>query len=73
MEELKVEVDGTRITVSKPDTRFWVTYQKKFGNQSLVLIASWLEPDVSTPEVGAFRIRAKQAANAKAKELGWIV
>ena len=66
MEKLKVEVEGTRITVSIPDTRFWVTYQKKFGNQSLVVIASWLEPNLSTPEVVAFRIRAKQAANANA-------
>jgi len=73
MEELKVEADGTRITVSMPDTRFWVTYQKKFGNQHLVLIGSWLELNVSTPEVGAFRTRALQAANDKARELGWIV
>ena len=72
MEELNVEVDGTRITVSVPDTRFWVTYQKKFGNQHLVLIGSWLEPNVSTPEVGVFRARAQQAANDKARELGWI-
>ena len=72
MEELNVEVDGTRITVSVPDTRFWVTYQKKFGNQHLVLIGSWLEPNVSTPEVVAFRTRALEAANDKARELGWI-
>ncbi len=72
MEELNVEVDGTRITVSVPDTRFWVTYQKKFGNQHIVLIGSWLEPNVSTPEVVAFRTRALEAANDKARELGWI-
>ena len=73
MEELNVEVDETRITDSMPDTRFWVTYQKKFGNRHLVLIGSWLEPNVTTPEVAAFRTRALPAANDKAREFGWIV
>ena len=72
-EELNVEVDGTRITVTMPETRFWVTYQKKSGNERLVLIGSWHEPNMTTPEGVAFRTRAMQAANDKARELGWIV
>ena len=73
MEGLKVEVDGTRITVTMPNTRFWVTYQKKSGNERLVLIGSWHEPTMTTPEGIAFRTRAMQVANDKARELGWIV
>jgi hypothetical protein len=73
VEELSVEVEGTRITVTMPGTGFWVTYQQKFGNQHLVLIGTWLEPNVITPEAGAFRTRAQQAANDKARELGWTV
>jgi hypothetical protein len=72
VEELNVEVDETRITVTMPDAGFWVTYQKKFGNQHLVLIGSWLEPNVTTPEAGAFRTRALDAATEKARELGWM-
>ena len=71
MEQLIVEVEGTRITVTMPNTGFWVTYQKKFGNEHLVLIGSWLEPNVTTPEAGAFRTRALEAATDKARELGW--
>ena len=41
---LNVEVDGTRIIVTMPGTSFWVTYQKKSGNQHLVLIGSWVDP-----------------------------
>jgi hypothetical protein len=72
VEELNVEVDGTNITVTRPGTDFWVTYKKKFGSQDLVLIGSWLEPNVTTPEAGAFRTRALYAATEKARELGWI-
>ena len=54
-EQLDVEVDGSRITVTMPETRFWVTYQKKLGNQRLVLIGSWHEPNMTTPEGVAFR------------------
>jgi hypothetical protein len=66
-------VEGTRITVTMPGTGFWVTYQKKFGNQHLVLVGSWLDPTTTSPEAGAFRTRALEAANNKARELGWIV
>jgi hypothetical protein len=72
VEDLNVEVDGTRITVTMPDTGFWITYQKKFGNHDLVLVGSWLDPGVTSPEVGAFQTRALQAATEKARELGWI-
>jgi len=73
MEGLNVEVDGPRITVTMPDTGFWVTYQKKSGNERLVLIGSWHEPNMTTPESIAFRTRAMHVANDKARELGWIV
>jgi hypothetical protein len=73
VEELSVDVEGTRITVMMPGTDFWVTYQKKFGNERLALIGSWHEPNMTTPEGIAFRTRAMQAANDKARELGWIV
>jgi len=36
VEGLNVEVDGTRIIVTMLGTSFWVTYQKKSGNQHLV-------------------------------------
>ena len=72
MNGLNVEVDGTRIIVTMPGTSFWVTYQKKSGNQHLVLIGSWLDPNVTSPEAGAFRTRALDAATDKARQLGWI-
>jgi len=73
VEELNVKVDGTRITVTMPTTGFWVAYQKKSGNERLVLIGSWHEPNMTTAEGVAFRTRAMQVAADKARELGWIV
>jgi hypothetical protein len=55
-----------------PGTSFWVTYQKKSGNQHLVLIGSWVDPNVTSPEAEAFRTRALNAATDKARQLSWI-
>ena len=73
MEELSVEVEGTRITVRMPGTDFWVTYQKEPGSAHLVLTGSWIELHITTPPVADFRARAFHAAVSKARELGWIV
>ena len=73
MEELNVEVEGTRITVKMPGTDFWVTYQKQPGVPQLVLTGSWIELHITSPTVVEFRARAFHAAVGRARELGWIV
>ena len=72
-EHLKVQVSGRSIIVSKPDTDFSVTYQKQFGNPSLILTRSWIGPHITSPTIAEFRAQAFQAAIDKARELGWMV
>jgi hypothetical protein len=71
--DLIVEVRGHSVTVSKQDTDFSVTYEKRPDNPHLVMTHSWLEPSVTSPAVSEFRARAFQAAVDKARALGWIV
>jgi hypothetical protein len=72
-DDLRVEVQGDAIVVTKPATKFSVTYQKQPGTPHLVLTKSCLEPSITTPVVSEFRARAFHAAVDRARELGWIV
>jgi hypothetical protein len=50
----------------------WVSYVKG-DSVSLFLKSSWLDPSTTSPNAAKFRAQAFQAANTKARELGWIV
>jgi hypothetical protein len=72
---LSVEVQGDDLFVSLPGTTYVVTYYRAtaFPQQLLTKSHSGRE-DQDTPMTQAeFHARAWKAANAKARELGWIV
>ena len=73
--DLHVEVQGDDIVVALPGTSFMVRYYRAtaFPQQLLTKSHSGRE-DQSAPMTQAeFHTRAWKAANAKARELGWIV
>jgi hypothetical protein len=65
--DLHVEVRGALIIVSQLDTQSYAIYTKPAGQPELVLISS------NATEDHELRARIWQAANDKARELGWIV
>jgi hypothetical protein len=69
---VKVEVQGTDILVALRGTCFRVKYRKK---EAPWLIAQEYGPDDpdATVTISEFRALAWEAANAKARELGWLV
>ena len=73
MADLRVDVHGDSIIVTKPGTDFAVTYEKHADTPHLLLTHSWISETVTTLAVSKFRARAFQAAVTKARELGWIV
>jgi hypothetical protein len=64
-------VDGGDITVTGHGTDYTVTYKKWADLPHLVLTYSSF--DLTTRTASEFRARARSAANAKARELGWVV
>jgi hypothetical protein len=64
---LHVEVQGGNIVVTLPYTRYTVTYYKP--STSFGLLGKHF-PDRNDPHA---RLQAWKLANAKARELGWIV
>jgi len=69
---LDVEVKDGVITVSKPGTEFCVTYRWQPVARQLLLTYSWIDPNIITPEVSAFRVAALELAEVTARERGWI-
>ena len=69
---LDVEVKDGVITISKPGTEFRVTYRWRPVARQLILTYSWVDPNITTPEVAAFRLAALELAEATARERGWI-
>jgi hypothetical protein len=71
---LHVEVQGGNIVVTLPYTRYMVTYYKP--STSFGLLAKHF-PDRNDPHArltqADFLAQAWKLANAKARELGWIV
>jgi hypothetical protein len=65
--DLQVEVRGELIIVSLPGTQSYAIYTKPAGQPQLVLVSSDATKDHQ------LRARIWQAANDKARELGWIV
>jgi hypothetical protein len=71
---VSVEVSGAEIIVSMPGTRFNVVYEKTDDNQ--LVANSFFAPKVQDEKrkvsFPQFLALAWTAANAKAKEIGWI-
>ena len=73
-DELRVEVLGDEIIVILPATSYGVTYYKPADSPQLLAKNFHSKSDSRVPITEAeFLARAWQAANAKARELGWIV
>ena len=67
--DLRVEVRGGLIIVSLPGTESYGIYTKPGGQPELVLVSS----DATLTKDHEIRVRIWQAANDKARELGWVV
>jgi hypothetical protein len=65
--DLQVEVRGELIFASQPGTQFYAIYTKPTGQPELVLISSNATQDHQ------LRAQLWQAANDKARELGWTL
>ena len=73
MADIEVTVEDDEIVVTKRGTAFLLAYRKSAEEPRLVLTRSWMSPNIFTPAIREFRAEAFAAANAKARELGWIV
>jgi hypothetical protein len=74
MSELELHVRDEQIIVNMPETRLTMTYQASSEVPGLVELPLWTCDDRTAPiSVNDFRGRAWQAAEKKARELGWIV
>jgi hypothetical protein len=72
--DLYVEVHGEEIIVALPHSTYRATYCKSTDSSHLIMTdASSPEDPGSTLTPAEFLGRAWQAANAKAREIGWIV
>jgi hypothetical protein len=72
---LHVEVQGDDIVVTLPGTSYVVTYYRAaaFPQQLLTKSHSGRDDQAAPMTQTEFHARAWKAANAKARELGWIV
>ena len=72
---LHVDVQGDDIIVTLPGTSYLVTYYRAtaFPQQLLTKSHSGREDEGAPMTQAEFHARAWKAANAKARELGWIV
>ena len=73
MEELIVKVDGTTIIVTMPGTSFQATYFKEPDGPGIQQDLSMTKDSDAALTTREFETLAWEAANAKARELGWIV
>jgi hypothetical protein len=71
--EIQLDVEDDEIVVTKPETRYLLTYRKSVDQQRLVMTRSWMKGTIASPARSEFRAQAIQAAVEKARELGWIV
>ena len=74
MHQLRVEVLGDEIIVILPATSYGITYYKPANSPQLLAKDLRSKVDSGAPPLPMleFLARAWQAANAKARELGWI-
>ncbi len=74
IDQLHVEVLDDEIIVILPATSYGVVYYKPANSPQLLVKNFLSKNDSGAPITQAeFLARAWQAANAKARELGWIV
>ena len=74
LSDLYVEVHGVEIIVALPHSTHTATYRQSTDSRHLILTdASSPEDPGSTMTPAEFLGLAWEAANAKARELGWIV
>ena len=72
--QLRIEVVGDEIIVILPATSYGITYYKPANSPQLFAKDFRSKVDSGAPITYAeFLVRAWQAANNKARELGWIV
>jgi hypothetical protein len=73
-EQLRIEVLGEEIIIILPATSYGVTFYKSDNSPQLLVRNFLSKSDSRAPITEAeFLARAWQAANNKARELGWIV
>ena len=72
MDDLDVQVQGTRIRVTEARTDFAVTYEKHPDLRILVVTQNRVKRSTTSPDVSEFHARAFRSAVDKARELGWI-
>jgi len=71
---LRIDVVDDEIIIDLPATTYSVTYYKPANSPQLLAKNISQEDDRRTPlKLSDFLARAWQAANEKARELGWIV
>ena len=71
--QLHIEVVNEEILVILPATSYGVTYHKPTSSPGLIAKTLVSKIDTTAPMTHTeFLARAWQAANAKARELGWI-
>ena len=68
---IEVGVDADEIVVM--GTAFLLAYRKPLALPHLVVTRSRMAATATAPAMIAFRAQAFEAANDKARELGWIV
>jgi hypothetical protein len=72
--KLEVRLVDDEIVVALPGTNYSVTYYKMVGSPGLLARAIANKDDLRIPMTAAeFLAKAWKLANAKARELGWIV
>jgi hypothetical protein len=69
---LRVDLEGDEIVVRKPGTSLLLAYTKSVDQLRLVLTRSWMKSTSALPAINEFRDQAYEAANNKARELGWM-
>jgi hypothetical protein len=73
MDDLDVQVQGTRIQVTEARTDCAVTYEKHPDLRILVVTQSRVNRSAISPDFCEFHARAFRSALDKARELGWTV
>jgi hypothetical protein len=71
--KLHVEIEDNEIVVMKCGTRYLLAYRRSLDQRRIVLTRSWMAPTAASAPIKEFRAQAFQAANEKAREIGWIV
>jgi hypothetical protein len=67
---LRVEVQGSCILVAMRGTCFRAKYRKQ--DAPWLAMDEWAEDSEATITIGEFRALAWEAANQKARDLGWV-